>query len=108
VLIVALGLSSKVEGTIPSEIGNCSSLLQLNLHTNSRLTGTIPSELGKLSKLEGLRFQSTELSGTMPNEICQLRNLRLKALEADCNDNSKVQKQVAVHSVSDTSVYHEL
>ena len=42
-------------GTIPTELGNLTSLAILNLSAN-QLTGEIPAELGRLDKLEELHL----------------------------------------------------
>jgi Leucine-rich repeat (LRR) protein len=42
--------SNNLSGTIPTELGNLTSLIQLNFFNNS-LTGTIPAELGNLTNL---------------------------------------------------------
>ena len=49
-----LGLGgNRLEGTIPTELGNLHRLWELWLYPN-RLSGTIPTEIGKLSNLENL------------------------------------------------------
>ena len=87
----ALSLGYNLFGTIPSELGNCSSMAQMVLNTNVRLEGTIPSELGHLSKLEKLQLQTTQLTGSMPSEICSLRSRELVVLESDCVSDSQVE-----------------
>lgn len=80
----------------------------MDLRAND-LTGPIPSELGHLSKLGeipvvehrinfvhpcsyctqrhfigSLQIHANELTGTMPQEVCQLRSDKLNMLVADC------------------------
>ncbi len=61
-------------GEIPSELGNLSNLIELNLSVN-HLTGEIPSELGQLSNLASLTLTGNELTGKIPSELGQLSNL---------------------------------
>ena len=91
IIAAALSLGDKLQGTIPTELGNCLSLEQLVLHTNSGLEGSIPAELGKLSSLQRLQLQFTMLTGTMPVEICALRDENLFLLGCDCLSASRVQ-----------------
>jgi hypothetical protein len=54
------------------------------------LTGTIPTELGRATNLVALLVQETDLSGTMPDELCILSIAgTLQDLAASCvSDNS--------------------
>eukprot|EP00985_Skeletonema_marinoi_P012243 scaffold5872_cov152-Skeletonema_marinoi.AAC.3 len=79
---------NRLEGTIPSEIGELTGLVSLDFRNNN-IEGTIPTEFGSLASLEELQLQYTGLSGSMPNEICALRTDavpagQLSALIADC------------------------
>jgi len=71
--IISLGLFYKT-GTIPSTIGQLSSLQSLYLNSN-QLTGTIPSTIGQLSSLQYLYLYSNQLTGTIPSTIGQLSSL---------------------------------
>ena len=73
--VTGIDLSSKsLTGTIPSELGNLSSLASLILR-NNQLTGSIPSELGDLSTLTHLYLSSNRLTGTIPVELGDLSTL---------------------------------
>jgi len=54
---------------------------------NNQLTGTIPTELGALASLELLWLFNNNLSGSMPQDVCNLRTTNgglLFLLQADC------------------------
>ena len=57
-----------LSGTIPTQIGMLSNLMELDLLSNS-ISGTIPTEIGKLAKFTSLDVFSNSLSGTIPSEI---------------------------------------
>ena len=65
---------NKLEGQIPSDLGNLAKLERLNLTLN-RLSGEIPSELGMLSNLEELTLLGNQLTGEIPSELGNLTNL---------------------------------
>ena len=66
--------SNHLVGSIPSEIGNLSNLLNLSLY-NNQLTGTIPVEIGNLTNLAFLYLYKNQLTGSIPPEIGNLNNL---------------------------------
>lgn len=66
---------NNLTGTIPSEIGNLSSISYLDLQGNN-LTGTIPAEIGNLQTLTLLYLRDNDLSGSIPSELGNLINLR--------------------------------
>ena len=74
-----------LSGSIPSELGSLSSLQDLSLGLNE-LSGTIPSELGNLSRLRKLWLFENDLSGAIPAELGRLGSLRL--LDLSSNDLS--------------------
>ena len=63
---------SMISGTIPTEVGNLSSLGFLSLRGNN-MTGPIPSEVGRLSGLWSLYLHDNDLlTGTVPQDVCRL------------------------------------
>ena len=67
-------VNNNVNGEIPSELGNLSSLTSLHLG-NNQLDGGIPPELGSLSNLTELGLFNNQLSGEIPSELDNLSNL---------------------------------
>ncbi|PPS13599.1 hypothetical protein GOBAR_AA06979 [Gossypium barbadense] len=82
-----------ITGEIPKELGNLSSLTNLDLE-NNRLSGEIPSSLGNLKNLQFLHsffcssriLSKNNLSGTVPGSISDLP--KLINLRLDSNDLS--------------------
>ncbi|MGK3749319.1 MAG: Leucine-rich repeat (LRR) protein, partial [Bacillariaceae sp.] len=76
--LVTIDLDSNVflEGTIPSSIGDISTLQKILLASNS-LSGTIPVELAQLENLTILELQFNSLSGTIPTEFDELTGLEI-------------------------------
>ena len=66
--------SKNLSGSIPAELGNLSSLKQLDLE-NNQLSGSIPAELGNLSTIEVLDLSENQLSGSIPAELGNLSSL---------------------------------
>ncbi|WP_419553138.1 cell wall-binding repeat-containing protein [Candidatus Poriferisodalis sp.] len=63
-----------LQGEIPTELGNLTSLTQLYLDSN-QLSGSIPSGLGGLTSLTILDLHSNELSGPIPSGLGNLASL---------------------------------
>ncbi|CAI9755949.1 unnamed protein product [Fraxinus pennsylvanica] len=63
-----------IKGAVPPEIGNLSSLVNLNFASN-QLMGFIPGTIGKLTNLQGIYFVQNKLDGYIPVNLCQLTNL---------------------------------
>jgi hypothetical protein len=66
-------LGNFLNGTIPTEIGELSNLVELYLGRN-RFTGSIPTELGLLSNLEDVNVGAgnDQLTGSVPTELCDV------------------------------------
>ena len=57
----------------------------------NHIHGTVPSELGQLSQLHKVQVHGTDLTGTIPENICELRGGRNEGLisfVADCAPDS--------------------
>ncbi len=79
--IVGVHLASlKLTGTIPSELGNLTSLQSLDLSKNE-LGGPIPAQLGHLTNLESLVLFRNQLTGPIPSELGNLENLHTLRLD---------------------------
>ena len=83
--------SNSLEGSISSEIGQCTKLTKLYLYNNS-LDGFIPTEVGVLTKLKYLDISSNYLNGTMPGFVCNEET-------SDFNVNPKIFAISAKHSI---------
>ncbi|XP_057815506.2 putative leucine-rich repeat receptor-like serine/threonine-protein kinase At2g24130 isoform X2 [Cryptomeria japonica] len=74
--------SNKIEGIIPSGIGNLTKLTMLNLSSNY-FSGTIPSTLSKLSNLETLYLDKNNLYGRIPKSLGYAKRLGLLSLSGN-------------------------
>lgn len=75
-----------LRGTLPSEIGELTELVTLELPGCSLLSGTLPSELGRLTNLKQLDLSEGDFNGTLPSEMFEMTmleriNLSLNPLE---------------------------
>ena len=66
--------SNELTGTIPTKIGKCTSLHQLELGNNA-FYSRIPSQLGTLRNLKNLDLRNNELVGSVPTELRNLPEL---------------------------------
>ena len=99
----------RVSGSVPSELGALSTVLDLNLRLNvlsgtmpaelwqltsltnnlqlweNRISGTISSEASRLSQLKGLYLEVNSLSGTIPTQLALLSASLTHNLGLCCN-----------------------
>lgn len=67
---------TNLHGTMPTELGNLRSLVELNLEFSSS-TGTLPTEFGQLTNLVTMRLSNNnDINGTVPSEWGQMQSLR--------------------------------
>ncbi|XP_047148462.1 LOW QUALITY PROTEIN: receptor-like protein 14, partial [Vigna umbellata] len=65
---------NKLNGSIPSELGNLKRIRALNLSHNN-LIGEIPTSFSKLVQIESLDLSFNMLSGQIPHQLNQLNSL---------------------------------
>ncbi|XP_004308532.1 PREDICTED: probable LRR receptor-like serine/threonine-protein kinase At3g47570-like [Fragaria vesca subsp. vesca] len=102
-LVNLLGLlmgENNFTGSIPRDIGKVSRLQEIYLG-NNKLYGSIPSSLGNLTELTILHLQGNNLNGSIPSSLGECHQL----LELDLSHNNldgKVPQQllIGLHSLS--------
>ncbi|KAG6772535.1 hypothetical protein POTOM_023948 [Populus tomentosa] len=67
---------NRLSGQIPDEIGDCSSLQDLDLSFNE-INGDIPFSISKLKQLELLVLKNNQLIGPIPLTLSQIPNLKV-------------------------------
>ncbi|KAG2667130.1 hypothetical protein I3760_15G097300 [Carya illinoinensis] len=67
---------NKLEGEIPTELGDLSNIHALNLSFNN-LTGSIPTEFSKLKQIESLDLSHNNLDGIIPPQLVELNSLAI-------------------------------
>eukprot|EP00797_Seminavis_robusta_P024867 Sro425_g140170.2 (501) ;mRNA; r:37933-39435 len=72
-------------GTIPAAFGRIPGLETIDVHGNPGLTGQIPSEIGELSSLAFLDFTGTNVSGPVPDKLCERVQHGLMEIRANCS-----------------------
>jgi hypothetical protein len=75
--------ANDISGLIPESLASNSNLEYLDLSEN-QFEETIPTILGELKSLESLYVYLNVLRGSVPEEVCVLRDLDLKHLAVDC------------------------
>jgi len=83
---------NRLRGSIPSELGNLTSLRSLVIDTND-LSGTIPPELGNLTNLAQLRLYNNNLTGQIPSEVANLPKLASILLDNEQESLVTLEKQ---------------
>lgn len=78
---------SAFEGSIPTEIGALSSLINLEM-SDQFLTGPVPSELGNLPNLQMLSLGENQFTGTIPTELGLCSSLLILSLEMNIMSGS--------------------
>jgi serine/threonine protein kinase len=71
--------SSSLTGTIPTEIGNLTTLVRVDLSRNS-LSGCLPESLGQLTDMVYLDVSNNALTGTIPTSFSFLDSLQYLAM----------------------------
>jgi Leucine-rich repeat (LRR) protein len=67
-------------GSLSTRIGQLQNLQLLYMYQNE-LSGEIPSHIGQLERLKELALGDNHFTGTLPNELMKLSNLSILALE---------------------------
>jgi len=88
--------ANNITGEIPVFLSFASNLAYLDISSNS-FSSNIPAYMGgNLPLLESLYMHSNDLTGKMPQSICNLRNVSLRNLSVDCG----VAEEVGISDVS--------
>ncbi|KAI3809621.1 hypothetical protein L1987_19217 [Smallanthus sonchifolius] len=74
-------IGNRLNGPIPKELGNISTLQSLTVEDNM-MTGIIPAELGNLSSIERLFFNSNFFTGELPASFAKLTTMKELRIQA--------------------------
>jgi hypothetical protein len=79
--------NNHIRGSIPPSLSFATNLKYLLLDKNP-LTGTIPATFNNFSEMVVLRVSETELVGSMPKEVCDLKFGRgiMMMVFGDCDE----------------------
>jgi Leucine-rich repeat (LRR) protein len=77
-----LAYANQLTGSIPTEVGKLTSLVDLSLE-ECAFFGAIPSELGHLRDLEQLWLYDNDLSSSIPSELGLLKAAKIIALDVN-------------------------
>jgi len=75
---------NQFSGTISTNVGRLRSMTYLYFRENPNLVGTIPSEIGLLTALQRIHVHRSNFTGSIPDELCELKYKYLDVLNADC------------------------
>ncbi|XP_006657082.1 probable LRR receptor-like serine/threonine-protein kinase At3g47570 [Oryza brachyantha] len=79
--LVSLRLdANNLQGDLPSSIGSLSQNLQVLVLTGNQISGSIPEEIGNLKSLQLLRLDKNLLTGNIPRSLGNLPNLFVLSL----------------------------
>ncbi|XP_042012424.1 receptor kinase-like protein Xa21 [Salvia splendens] len=92
-------------GTIPASIGNLSSSLGIFRAARCKLNGSIPDQIGNLRNLTLLALEGNELSGNIPLSIKHIHNLQGLYLDANKLQGSIPEVSNMLHSSIPTSLW---
>jgi hypothetical protein len=81
-MIILSLAGNQLKGNIPPELGNLTSVQELYLGNND-LTGSIPPELGNLPSIHHLRLHTNRLSGSIPPQLGDLSTMGYLVLPAN-------------------------
>ncbi|GAV60690.1 Pkinase_Tyr domain-containing protein/Malectin domain-containing protein/LRR_8 domain-containing protein [Cephalotus follicularis] len=73
-LVILSLLGNRINGSIPSQLGNIATLEQLVLEDN-QLVGSLPQNLGNLGNLKRFLVASNNFTGRIPESFGNLKNL---------------------------------
>ncbi|XLR46135.1 hypothetical protein S83_030795 [Arachis hypogaea] len=71
-----------IYGNIPMEVGNITSLWNLNLYGNN-ISGPIPTTIKRLQNLQSLNLSYNGLQGSIIDELCEIMSLSVLALSSN-------------------------
>ena len=69
-----------LSGTVPESLGSLYSLTELSLFYN-QLSGTVPASFGGLRELQRLELDQNQLSGPLPTELSSLQYLQMLSFD---------------------------
>ena len=85
---------NNISGAIPEFLAFMNNLIHLDISSNS-FNSTIPDYMGgNLPNLSSLYMHSNQLTGNMPQSICNLRERSLAHLSVDCGVGREIQCDV--------------
>eukprot|EP00981_Chlorochromonas_danica_P006724 scaffold1463_cov189-Ochromonas_danica.AAC.19 len=105
--VLYIYFNGDLRGTLPATIGNLSALQSLLIFYTS-ISGTIPSSIGKLHSLESIEISDSYLSGSLPEELFQLSNLTVLDLQSNILDGTISNSIENLHSLRTLSVGYNL